>query len=201
MGPGAMGNPVRNSLGPGPVATLFRVYLAGRLNKDDLDGQPETWRQTFASAISRAGPFECVIPRPWLNEHRPELVFGHDCYLIQTSDLLVVNAPEKLGVGTAQEMLVAKYFNKPVFAVLPPDSHHRRSNITIGGRLFNDWIHPFLLSTSDAIFDSLDDLCNCLRTRPAPWVTPVKGIQIVDSSIAEYLRAQPPQAPRGASER
>jgi len=113
------------------------------------------------------------------------LVFGHDCKHIKNSDLVIVDAREKIGAGTAQEMLIAKYFKKPVITVLPKDTHHRRTNFEINRKIVEDWIHPFIHSTSDVIIENYKDLSEWVRKCMEGKVK-VKDISIIDKSIEYY---------------
>lgn len=167
----------------------IRVYLAGKVPKGAAEEAAAIdWRGTYAAALSEVGDFETLSPEdPTLDENYPERVFGHDCYLIRECDMVIINAMTKLGVGTAQEMLIAKYFNKHVFTVLPKDSHHRRSNLKMNGIHVAEWVHPFLYCTSDAIFEDLDALCRALADADATLAAPAKTLKIIDHAVSEYL--------------
>ena len=80
-----------------------------------------------------------------------------DCNFIKNCDLVIVNAEEKLGVGTSQEMVIAKYFKKPVITIIPKGSHHRKKDVDFHGKIISDWIHPFIHSFSDLIFEDIQE--------------------------------------------
>lgn len=167
------------------------VYLAGKVAKGAEIGVAPDWREEYAQSISQVGPFKFLSPDdPTLDENFPELVFGHDCYQVRECDVLVVNAAAKLGVGTAQEMLIAKYFGKRVLVVLPRDTHHRRTNLRMHDHVVSDWIHPFIACTSDAIVASLDELCVYLKQN---WddieARPSRTLAVIDSAIDTYLKS------------
>jgi len=107
-------------------------------------------------------------------------VFGTDCYHIKNSDLIVVNAEDKLGVGTAQEIVIAKYFKKPVITVLPKGTHHRRIDIVFRDQLIKDWIHPFLFAFSDLILDSIDQFK--LTDVDLEYIK-IKDIGVIDQAV------------------
>src|SRR6476620_9613307 len=109
---------------------MTKMYLAGKVPKGDLERvQEQNWREDYAQKIREVLP-DVVFLDPDLIKDTvgPELVVGHDLWLIQQADIILVSVPEKIGAGTAQEMVLAKYFNKPVVTILPKDTHHRRSN-------------------------------------------------------------------------
>jgi hypothetical protein len=177
----------------------MQFYLAGKIPKGPEIGRVPDWRKEYMAALSAVCDARFLSPEdPTLDENRPELVFGHDCYLVRSCDIIVVNASGKLGVGTAQEMIIAKYYGKRVLTVLPRDTHHRRSDLVMHDHVVPDWIHPFVFSTSDAIFDGLADLCREIdANRDEVLAGPVKSIEIVDTAIERYLasthRASPAQ--------
>lgn len=100
--------------------------------------------------------------------------------------MVVINAGEKIGAGTAMEMVAAKYFKKPVITVLPKNTHHRRSNVVFHGKSVEDWIHPFIWAFSDFIVESVEEVKgieNKLRTAE------IKDISVIDQAI-EYVTSK-----------
>ena len=108
-----------------------------------------------------------------------EIDLPADCQHIKNSDLVIVNAESQLGVGTSQEMLIAKYFKKPVVTILPKDTYHRKSNIAINNKLIADWIHPFIFSTSDFILENINEINNI---KEKIFTSEIKDISILDVS-------------------
>ena len=137
----------------------IRFALLGSLPKGDNTRENwHDWKQEYMSQISALVPSAVFIHGDLISDNvGPELVVGHDLWLVKNSDIIVVNAESKIGAGTAQEMVMAKVFEKPVFTVLPKDSHHRRSNITMGGAQIEDWIHPFIYASSDCISENVQE--------------------------------------------
>jgi hypothetical protein len=171
--------------------TRLRIYLAGKVPKGSEIGTAEDWRAGFISRLSQFGDFEFLSPEdPTLDERLPQQIFGHDCYLVRECDIMIINAVGKLGAGTAQEMVIAKYFRKYVLTVLPRDSHHRRSNLDMHGIIVGDWIHPFVHQTSDGIVSDLDGLEQWLRHRCQQlYLNPPKTLKVVDEAIGAYLES------------
>jgi nucleoside 2-deoxyribosyltransferase len=170
-------------------STRPRIYLAGKVPKGAEIGTAEDWRSRYIQKLSEFGEFEFLSPEdPTLDERYPRQIFGHDCYLVRECDILIINAGSKLGAGTAQEMVIAKYFQKYVLTVLPRDSHHRRSNLDMHGILVEDWIHPFVHETSDGIAAELDELGRWLLHGCAGlYRNPPKNLKVVDEAIGAYL--------------
>jgi hypothetical protein len=170
----------------------LRIYLAGKIAKGSEIGSTEDWRRSFAAQLSCAGNFEFLSPDdPTLDERYPRQIFGHDCYLVQKCDILIINASTKLGAGTAQEMVVAKYFGKYVVTLLPRESHHRRINLNMHGIVVGDWIHPFVHEMSDYIAGGIDEVQACLANEASLLLrNPPKTMKVIDEGIADYLNSE-----------
>lgn len=138
----------------------MRIYLAGSIPKGDHEAATfRDWRVEYAAALRSLHPsVEIADPNVPVDESDPLCVAGMCCHLIRESDAVVVCAESKLGPGTSQEMLVAKYYGKPVVTVLPRDSAHRKSDTVFHGQLVRDWIHPFVSASSDAVVESVGEI-------------------------------------------
>ena len=166
----------------------MKIYLAGKIPKGNEIGKTADWRADYAKALSAAGDIFILSPEDDpLDESQPLLVFGHDCAFVKQADVVVINASQKLGVGTAQEILIAKYFKKPVVSILPKDTHHRRTNLVMPAATVADWIHPFIFSTSDAVVENLDQAVLWLKDHiKDPKPQNIKGLEIIDKAIEDY---------------
>ena len=167
----------------------MKICIIGPSPKGDEKRKTWTdWKVEYKKKLGKLGNVEIVYGDMWLNETKPLVTFGHDSNMIKNSDIVVANAESKIGAGTAQEFLVAKYFTKPVITVLPKDSHHRRSNIVFEGVMIKDWIHPFLFSTSDLIVEKINDCLDWIKEyQKNPKSKNIKDIKIIDKSIKAYL--------------
>ncbi|MEK7122854.1 MAG: hypothetical protein AAB855_03280, partial [Patescibacteria group bacterium] len=112
------------------------------------------------------------------------LVVGKDCADIAESSFIIVNAEEKLGAGTAQELVIAKYLKKPVVTVLPKDTPHRRTNIMFSGQLIDDWIHPFIFIFSDFVIEDIGEIAT-LKDQLFNLKT-TKDISIIDDAVRHF---------------
>jgi hypothetical protein len=171
-----------------------RIYMAGKVAKGDEIGTVRDWRDEYVQALSTRGVFEFISPEdPSLDESKPIEVFGHDCHHVKSCDVLIIDASSKLGAGTAQEMVIAKYFRKVVLTMLPKDTHHRRSNLKMYDFVVPDWIHPFVYAMSDEIFDSPRDLCDYLAGK-GPGITrqPRRDLSFIDDAIDAYEQSRRP---------
>jgi hypothetical protein len=161
------------------------IFLSGKIPKGDIAAVTFTnWRERYEKILKKH--FDCKIIEPYhkdLEEGDFKLVVGSDSKHIKECDLLVVNAEEKIGAGTAQELVIAKYFKIPVISVLPKDSHHRRSNVTFHGKLVKDWIHPFIFIFSDFIIESIEEI---KTIEQKIFSSKIKDMSTIDETIRYF---------------
>lgn len=165
----------------------MKAYLAGTILKGDQIGKIKDWRIEYTSILSSIG-IEILSPHDVsLDENDPMQIFGHDCFLVKETDIVVVYAPEKIGVGTAQEMVIAKLYNKLVVSVIPLDSYYHRRNLFMECGIIENWMHPFMVSFSDIIVNSADSLVETLRDTDIANIQ-IKSISVVEEAISYYLK-------------
>ena len=161
------------------------IYLAGSVPKSDDDLKKiKDWRIDFIEELNKIKNFKYINPREIrVTEEDTQGVFGLDCDLIKNSDLLIVYIFDRSGIGTSQEILIAKYFKKPVILVIPKNTHHRIENLVYDNKTIKDWIHPFLDQTCDIIIEDKSELRNAIKKLEN---TKIKDITIIDESIDYY---------------
>jgi hypothetical protein len=161
----------------------MRIYLAGSVPKgDQATKEYQDWRHHYTEVLAKYFDAEYITPKAGeVDERDALLVVGKDSRSIKISDLVVVFAEEKIGAGTAMELVIAKHFKKPVVTVLPKDTHHRRSNVVFNGEVIEDWIHPFIVTFSDYVLDSIEDIASI---KDQIFNKPIKDISIIDQAVA-----------------
>lgn len=164
------------------IEETMKIYLAGSVPKGDEEAKKfDDWRSRYKQSLQNI--FDADFIEPYhrdLDEGDLMAVVGQDCRHIKESALVIVNAEEKLGVGTAQELVIAKYFRKPVVSVLPEETHHRRSNIVFHGKSIADWIHPFIYAFSDFIVESVQGVG---KIKDEIFSSKIKDISVIDEAI------------------
>lgn len=170
----------------------FKIFLAGSVPKgDDESKNWVDWKVLYKEKLSKIYDFKFIYGDIWQDRTRPSELFGHDVYLIKSSDIVIVNGETRLGIGTSQEMVIAKYFSKPVITILPKGTYQRRSNIVFNGKLIQDWIHPFVLALSDLIVEKIDDSTDWLKEFIKDSSSKeIKNIKIIDELINVYLKSK-----------
>ncbi len=163
----------------------MKIVLLGSIPKgDDVRKNWVDWKLPYIKTISMLLPDAEFIDGDAISDNAgAELVVGHDLSMIKQADVCIVDARQKIGAGTAQEMVIAKYFKKPVVVVIPKDTHHRKTNTTFHGEVIDEWIHPFLKVSSDYVAEDIE--------KAAEWIldysnSPQK-FQIKDMSVFEKV--------------
>ncbi len=165
---------------------MVRIFLAGKIPKRKEEAKSSSdFAESIIPHIKLKNAEFIKGEKRDLNESDFFLVFGWDCRHIKNSDIVIVDAREKLGAGTAQEMLIAKYFGKPVITILPKNTHHRRLNLEFNGKVISDWIHPFIYSASDIIVETEKELESAIE-KVVNRNVKIKNISIIEDSI-NYL--------------
>jgi hypothetical protein len=166
----------------------LKIVLLGSIPKGDEKRKNWVdWKVDYKSKIVELLPNAEVLDGDSISDNvGPDLVVGHDLWLVKQSNIVIVDGSKKIGAGTAQEMVIAKYFKKLVISVIPKESHHRKSNLIFHGIKIKEWIHPFLSVTSDYIADNIDDAINYIIELPK--TKKVKGFDIFDKKISLYKK-------------
>src|SRR4051812_11321669 len=103
------------------MSKSLKIYIAGRMTKHSHFSD-HNWRDEFLEEISRLTGLKFISFDPTnasKNYSDLEMVFGSDAHMISQIDVLVVYLSDDISVGGSQEILIAKYFNKPVIALAP----------------------------------------------------------------------------------
>ena len=165
------------------------IYLAGSVPKSNEEMSSfKNWREEYVEKLNLTEKCTFIDPvKDRVSETDIKGVYGKCCYDIKISDLIIVNAEQKMGLGTSQEMLIAKYFKKLVVSIAPKGSPQRKKDLAFENNIISDWIHPFLAANSDFIFESIDELVEKLDVVLSS-LSQAKGIETIDSSISDYQK-------------
>ena len=161
--------------------------LLGSLPKgDEARNDFFDWKAEYVKKIQNVVPEALFLHGDLISDKEgAEVVVGHDLWLIKGANIVIVNASSKIGAGTAQEIVLAKKFKKPVISIIPKDIHHRRSNIVFHGTKIKEWIHPFLDVSSDVVVENIDEAIRWIksfRSRPKK----IKDFSVFDKAIAKF---------------
>ena len=173
----------------------FSIYLAGKVPKGEEVGSFRDWRKEFMKLTElkrkdfpRISGIVYLDPNTFLvSSLKAEDFFGRDVHMVSMCSALVVDATAKLGAGTAQEMLIAKYYRKPVISVVPKNSHYWRKSYYVHNDII-EYRHPFIFSTSDIVVKDFGQAALWLLRYFSGKIKPkIKGIEMLDDAQKHYL--------------
>lgn len=171
------------------------IYLSGSVKKGSTDPRSKAsfWtdedEHEITSGISGRkvqllNPSKSVLRRSDYYAN-----FGCDLHLVSISDLVLVDAREKRGIGIGAEMLFAQTRGIPVISICPPNSTYRRDHVPdVFGEDLIDWIHPFIYGLSDHIVDDLHDAIALINSLIANGELVRRPGRKLDNAIAYYQR-------------
>jgi len=169
----------------------MKIYLAGSVPKGEAEEKEfKNWRYAYKEILDKFLDAEFVFPMSGdMDGGDFLLIVGKDSKSIKDSDLVIVNAEERLGAGTSMELVIAKHFKKPVITVMPKNSHHRRLNMTFQGKYFvEDWMHPFIHTFSDYTIENVKEI---EKIKDRIFTSPIKDISIIDHAIEHRIKKHP----------
>lgn len=171
---------------------IVKILLLGSLPKgDDARKVFNDWKGEYILEISKAIPKTRFLHGDLISDSEgPEVVVGHDLWLVKHADIIIVHAATKIGAGTSQEIVLAKKFKKPVISVIPKNSHHRKSNIVFHGTVIKDWVNPFLYISSDVIVENINQAIRWIKANPNKSKD-IKDLSIFNKSIAKFEKQMP----------
>ncbi|MDO8428796.1 MAG: hypothetical protein Q7S92_06315 [Candidatus Diapherotrites archaeon] len=146
-----------------------KVYIAGKISPDSIF-KTEHWREQFCQQLELLSKTKIVNlysaktqPFGNLNESNPYFIVGLDTHLLKQADLVIVNLTDDISVGASQEMLIAKYFKKPLIGLAPKGGRFVKEQKQIWGNTYENWTHPFVALSCDLIVHNLDDLAEAVQ--------------------------------------
>lgn len=163
------------------IVLLGSIPKGDEVRKDWID-----WKEEYLNKIKKELPQAEFLHGDLIKDNvGEELVVGHDLWLVKHADIIIVDAKTKIGAGTAQEMVVAKLFGKPVISIIPKNTHHRKSDIVFDGENIPDWIHPFLFISSDFVAENVEEAIIWIKkiiNKPLKF----KDISIYEKAIQRF---------------
>jgi hypothetical protein len=163
----------------------LKIYVAGKVSKESTFGT-HYWRDGFVEKLSKLSGRKLISLDPAQkksDQNDYEEAFGADLYMISQSDVVVVYLSDDISVGGSQEILIAKYFNKPVIGLAPLGGKFNHKNKRIFGQTIGNYRHPFVYSTCDIVCNDIDSVAKALKE--VEKIRP-KTIDIIDLATKKY---------------
>jgi hypothetical protein len=170
------------------------LYLAGSIKKGHEKDDESFWNEEHRHILKQAlSPYDLSFLNP---AHRLDdltdqySVFGRDMLQVFCSDLVLVDARDRRGLGVGAEMMWAKFNAIPVVTWAPKESHYHKSYTTVLDIPVKDFVHPFVASLSDAIVETLLDGANWIKNWKENPSLSIKGVEHVQSAMRYYKEQQ-----------
>ena len=159
----------------------LKVYIAGKVSHNSSFGKTH-WRDNFCKQLSELSSIKLINIDPTKNgvdQTSPQITFGVDAYSIKNCDVLIVYLSDDISVGGSQEILIAKYFKKPVIALVPFGGKFNGSTREYMGKVIRNYKDPFVFSTCDIIVSTIEEVAASLKS--------IKALRPITIDIIEEL--------------
>jgi len=147
----------------------LKLYIAGKVMKDSSFGT-HYWRDDFCEKLATLSGLDLTHIDPLGGETvtmTPQEIFAKNCRQIQRCDAVVVYLSDDISVGGSQEILIARYFKKPVFGLAPRGGKFNGAKREMFGTLIDDYKDPFVFTTCDVVCSSIEEVAEALK-KPLP---------------------------------
>lgn len=139
------------------------IFLSGSVKKGVSDARSidHFWKNEDVEYLLNNLKFGVSIHNPndlEISLTDAEARFITDFKELLTSDLMIVNAITKKGIGVGAEMFFARYNKIPVYTISPLGSYYHKND-----GFEAEWTHPFIYELSNCIFESVAELVNYLN--------------------------------------
>lgn len=160
----------------------LKVYVAGKVSKDSVFGTHH-WRDEFCSKLEELSGRKLTNLDPTKIEGDQgdyKTVFAACCRMIKEADVVVVYLSDDISIGGSQEILIAKYFKKPVIGLAPLGGKFNGSTKEYFGQKVENYQDPFVFNTCDEVTGDIEGVAAALKTIES--ITP-KGIDLIGQAI------------------
>lgn len=163
----------------------LKIYVAGKMSKHS-HFDSHYWRDDFLQQLAKLTGLRFISfdPTSTTKDYTfPELVFGSDVHMISQIDVLVAYLSDDFSVGGSQEILIAKYYKKPVIALAPFGGIFHTKNKEVTGQIIEDFKHPFVYSTCDVVCETVGEVAEALKNLDK--IKP-KTLKLIDDAHAKF---------------
>ena len=165
---------------------MINVYVAGKTSKDSVFGTHD-WRDNFCKELEELSGLKLRNLDPTKNgvsQKDTTAIFGADSYLISKCDVLIVYLSDDISIGGSQEILIAKYFNKPVIGLAPHGGKFNGADKEYFGKVVKDYKDPFVFTTCDIVCKTISEVAKELAdiTNIKP-----KTLDVIVEAVNYYL--------------
>lgn len=168
-------------------AKAIKVYVAGKVSTESHFGTHD-WRDAFVAELEVLSGLKLINVDPTkldIAQNDISGIFGGDAYMINSCDVVVAYLSDDISIGGSQEILVAKYCNKPVIGLAPLGGKFNGSTKEYFGKIVENYKDPFVFSTCDVVCVDEKEVAAALQQLDT--ITP-KDISLIEDSINTFKR-------------
>lgn len=157
---------------------MLKIYVAGKISKESSFGTHH-WRDAFVDQLSHMSGLSLknIDPLASENDSLTTLeIFQKDCRLIKQCNIFIVNLTDDISVGGSQEILIARYFKKPVIGLAPKGGKFNEATREMFGKTVTNYKDPFVFTTCDIVCSTVEEIAEILKN-PLPISS---GLDILD---------------------
>jgi len=170
------------------------LYLSGSIRKGQEDHKKSFWSADDLSTLKeKLLPIKAIFLNPALRSDDLSdfsSTFGRDLLQVLCSDLVIVDARDRRGIGIGAEMAYAKINNIPVIAIAPRGTHYHRENFMFMNQHLNTWVHPFVFGLSDQVVASVEAAAEWIVSTYLSGTVSIKGPDCFNDAVMNYLSKQ-----------
>ncbi len=145
----------------------LKIYFAGKIDPASRLGQ--RWRDNIALrletllkyTILNLDPNKDPLPR-LINYSNPLEPIGRNASMIKDSDLVIIMLSEDISVGGSCDMMIAKYFGKPVIGIAQKGGKFRKKKKMIREREYLNYTHPYVALFCDYLAEDVNEAAKCI---------------------------------------
>jgi hypothetical protein len=105
--------------------------------------------------------------------------------MISEVDVVIVYLTDDVSVGASQEILIAKYYSKPVIGLAKRGGKFNLKSKKVVGEVIKDYKHPFVYSTCDVVCESIEEIAEKLQNLDK---IKVKNIDIIKNANKKFAK-------------
>jgi hypothetical protein len=143
----------------------LKIYIAGKVSKESFFGT-HYWREDFVSQLEKLSGINLISidpARKMTDQNDFNQAFQADVFTISRVDVVVVYLSNDISVGGSQEILIAKYFRKPVIGLAPLGGKFNMKNKHIFGQVIKNYKHPFVYQTCDVVCNDIEAVADTIK--------------------------------------
>lgn len=172
----------------------YKVYVAGKVSKDSVFGT-HYWRDEFVKTLESLSGTKLVNVDPTktgVDNADPTIAFECDAYMISQVDVLIVYLSDDISIGGSQEILLAKYFKKPVIGLAPLGGKFNGRTKEYFGKIVENYRDPFAFTTCDIVCPDIEGVADALKNVDE---LVVKDIGLIGVGAERFGRKELPHNP------